>query len=362
LLAGVWLEGVPELLLEDVVELGPGDHDVVIEMGASGVCHTDVSILAGHLHPTPPPAIVGHEAAGVVVDIGRAVRRVRVGDHVLGASVPVCGSCWWCQRGETHLCASTRDTWAGPWRARRHDGTLLRGQNGLGTFAERMTVNETSVVPIESDLPFEELALLGCGVSVGLGAVLNTARPEPGAAVAVIGCGGVGQAMVQGARIAEAEVIIAIDPVPEKLALAVEMGATHTYGPLDANLSEAIAELTDGRGLDYTFEATGLASAQAQALELLRRGGAAVLAGTRLGIELSFETEPFIVAEKRVLSTIYGSIRVDRDFQRFADLARDGHVNLRDMVSARFSLEDAQSALTAVERGEVVRAVLVPDN
>jgi S-(hydroxymethyl)glutathione dehydrogenase/alcohol dehydrogenase len=358
-LAGVW-DGVSrELSLEDVDPEPVGPLDVVVEIRASGICHTDIAILEGHLHPTPAPAIVGHEAAGIVLEVGKEVTRTKVGDTVIGTSIPSCGRCFWCLRGEAHLCAETRPLWSGAWRARRVDGTLLRGQNGLGTFAERMIVHEWSAVPVHSSLPFDQLALIGCGVSVGIGAALNTAGVEAGSSVAVIGCGGVGLAMVQGARVAAATTIVAIDPLEFKLAAALKLGATAAVPPTGNELAAVIEQLTDGRGFDYVFEATGLPSAQQQAVEITRRGGTAILAGTRLGTTLNLETEPMIVAEKRVLTTLAGSTQPRRDYQRYVDLAEAGRINLADMVSGHYPLADARKAIADLANGDKVRAVLV---
>lgn len=360
MLAGVWDGVVTQLFLEEVEPEPVGPRDVRVEVRASGICHTDVAILEGHLHPTPAPAIVGHEAAGVVLEVGVEVQAVRVGDVVIGASIPACGRCFWCVRGSTHLCAETRPLWSGAWRARRADGTRLRGQNGLGTFAEQMIVHEWSVVPVTTTLPFDQLALIGCGVSVGLGAALNTARVEPGSSVAVVGCGGVGLAMVQGASIAAATTIVAIDPLAFKRDAALHLGATRAVSPTGDELERAVAELTEGRGFDYVFEATGLGSAQKQAVELTRRGGAAVLAGTRLETVLAIETEPLIVAEKRILTSLAGSTQPRRDYQRYIDFAETGRLNLADMVSAHYPLSRAREAIADLSKGQTVRAVLVP--
>jgi S-(hydroxymethyl)glutathione dehydrogenase / alcohol dehydrogenase len=360
MLAGVWDGVSTELFVEDVQPEPVGPLDVVVEVKASGICHTDVAILEGHLHPTPAPAIVGHEAAGVVVEIGSDVTAVRVGDTVIGASIPACGRCYWCIRSEAHLCAQTRPLWSGAWRARRADGTLLRGQNGLGTFAEQMIVHEWSIVPVKTSLPFDQLALIGCGVSVGIGAALNTAKVEPGSSVAVVGCGGVGLSMVQGASIAAATTIVAIDPLEYKRKTALRLGATAAASPSGPELPNLIEELTDGRGFDYVFEATGLRSAQQQAIDLARRGGAAVLAGTRLDTTLELETEPLIVAEKRILTSLAGSTQARRDYQRYVDFAETGRLNLADMVSAHYPLADARQAIADLAHGQTVRAILVP--
>ena len=229
MLAALGIDRGHHLSVEKVDPLPPGPHDVVVRVGASGVCHTDVAVLSGQL-PVPLPVILGHEGAGVVEEVGSEVTSVAVGDRVIGSVGAVCGRCWYCAHGMTHLCANGQALTSAP-RVARADGTRVPAFTGLGSFAEAMTVHDASVVRVTTDLPDEQLALIGCAITTGLGAVFNTARVAPGSSVAVIGCGGVGQAVVQGARIAGAARIIAIDPGASKREAAIHSGASEHRRP-----------------------------------------------------------------------------------------------------------------------------------
>src|SRR5215218_4530388 len=209
--AAVYVEQDQPLVVEELTALDPGPSDVVVQIGASGVCHSDLSVSNGTL-PLPPPAILGHEGAGTVEWVGSEVTRVKKGDRIVATFVPACGACWYCVHGRSNLCEETGAVMMVP-RANRADGTPVPGFTGLGTFSDTMTISESQAVKVETDLPDDQLALIGCGVTTGVGAALNTAEVEPGSSVAVIGCGGVGQAVIQGARIAGAGRIIAVDPV-----------------------------------------------------------------------------------------------------------------------------------------------------
>ncbi len=239
--AAVFLEQDQPLSVEDVDPIDAGPEDVIVRITASGVCHSDLSVINGTL--PAGPEILGHEGTGVVEAVGGDVTRVKVGDRVIGSFIPACGVCWYCLHDQSNLCAETYPVMFVP-RARRADGTELQGFTGLGTFAEMMTVSQHSLVKVESDLPDEQLALIGCGVTTGVGAALNTARVEPGSIVAVIGCGGVGQAVIQGARIAGASRIIAIDPVAMKRDSALKLGATDVVDPTDADPVAAVREMS----------------------------------------------------------------------------------------------------------------------
>jgi S-(hydroxymethyl)glutathione dehydrogenase/alcohol dehydrogenase len=243
--------------------------------------------------------------------------------------------------------------------AHRADGTAVPGFTGLGTFAETMTVSQHSVVKVDTELPDEQLALIGCGVTTGVGAVLNTARVEPGSVVAVIGCGGVGQAVIQGARIAGAARIIAIDPVALKRDTALTLGATDVVDPTDLNPVAAVKELTSGRGADYAFEVIGTPATIRQAVETARPGGTAVMVGVpRLDADLKIPPMS-VLQEKRILGCVYGSARVRRDFPRFIALVEQGLLDVGDMVSRTMPLDDVNEAVRAMQSGEVIRSVLV---
>ncbi len=265
------------LEIEDVTPVAPGPRDVVVHVDASGVCHSDLSVMNGGL-PLPPPCILGHEGTGTVEAVGNEVSRVNVGDRVVASFTPACGVCWYCLHDQSNLCEHMGAVATAP-RVTRGDGTPMITMTGLGTFADMMTVDESSIVKVDTDLPAEQLALIGCGVTTGVGAALNTAQVEPGATVAVIGCGGVGQAVVQGARIAGASRIFAIDPVELKRKSAEQLGATDLIDPAAGDPVEQVKAATGGRGADYAFEVIGLPETIVQAYNTARRGGTAVVVG-----------------------------------------------------------------------------------
>src|SRR5437868_7608522 len=275
--AAVYVEQDQPLIVEEMTALDPGPGDVVVEIGASGVCHSDLSVTNGTL-PLPPPTILGHEGAGTVDWVGSEVSQVKKGDRVVSTFVPACGACWYCVHGQSNLCEHTGAVMMVP-RAKRADGTPVPGFTGLGTFSDAMTISESQAVKVETDLPDDQLALIGCGVTTGVGAALNTAEVEPGSSVAVIGCGGVGQSVIQGARIAGAARIIAVDPVEMKRETARKFGATDAVDPAKGDAVAQVQQLTSGRGVDYSFEVIGLPETTLQAFNMIRKGGTAVMVG-----------------------------------------------------------------------------------
>jgi S-(hydroxymethyl)glutathione dehydrogenase/alcohol dehydrogenase len=354
--AAVFLERDQPLSIEDVDPIDAGPNDVIVRITASGVCHSDLSVINGTI--PAGPEILGHEGTGVVESIGADVTRVKVGDRVIGSFIPACGECWYCLHDHSNLCAETYPVMFVP-RARRADGTELQGFTGLGTFAEMMTVSQHSVVKIETDLPDEQLALIGCGVTTGVGAALNTARVEPGSIVAVIGCGGVGQAVIQGARIAGAARIIAIDPVAMKRDSALKLGATDAVDPTDMDPIAAVRAMSGGRGADYAFEVIGTAGTIRQAIDTARPGGTAVMVGVpKLSSDIPIPAMS-ILEEKRILGCVYGSARVRRDFPRLISLVEQGKLDVGSMVSRTMHLHEVNEAMRAMQDGEVIRSVLV---
>jgi S-(hydroxymethyl)glutathione dehydrogenase/alcohol dehydrogenase len=345
------------LEIEDLPTPGLWPTAVHIRVDATGVCHSDLLIRDGDI-PFPLPVILGHEGAGTVLRVGANVTRVRVGDRVICSFIPACGSCRYCLRGHSNLCEGGLDHMLSP-RAERPDGTTVFGMSGLGTFAEELVTDEGMVVHVETDLPSEQLALIGCGVTTGLGAVLNQAQVEPGATVAVIGCGGVGQAAIQGARIAGAARIFAIDPVEAKRQSALGFGATDAVDPNAGDPVEQVKSATNGRGADYAFEAVGRAEAIAQAYAMVGKGGLAVTIGMApLDATVTFSAVELMSNDKRLAGSFYGSAHVRRDFPRFVELAETGRLNLESMITRRIELHEVNEALDAVERGEVIRSVI----
>lgn len=354
--AGV-MTGVDILEIEEVTMLDPGPRDVIVHIEASGVCHSDLSVLRGDA-PLPPPVVLGHEGAGTVEWVGSEVGRVKVGDRVVASLGPTCGACWHCRRNETHLCEESFTLALSP-RIARSDGTSVPGLAGLGTFAEAMTVSEWSLVPVETDIPFEELALLGCGVTTGLGAVLNTAQPSPGDTVCVIGCGGVGMAAIQGARIAGAGRVIAVDPVATKRTVALQLGASDVVDPADGDPVAQVRDLTRGRGVDVAVEAVGSTALIEQAAAMTRRGGTTVLVGApRYDATVTYSPLSLIIDDRSLRGSHYGDTRALRDFPRYIEMIETGRLDISSMVSRRITLDELSGVL-AQPSEDAIRHVIV---
>jgi S-(hydroxymethyl)glutathione dehydrogenase/alcohol dehydrogenase len=346
------------LVLEDlpVPDLGP--QDVLVRVTASGICHTDLNVING-LSALPLPIVPGHEGCGVVEEVGAEVRRVRVGDRVLASVTPACGNCWWCLNGMSNHCELNPMVKAA-LRFELKTGQRAGAVCGCGTFAEAMVVHEASVVPVQTDLADEQLALLGCGVTTGLGAALNTAAVIPGSSVAVIGCGGVGQSVIQGARIAGASVIIAIDPAPGRREASVRVGATHTVDPAAGNPVEQVRALTEGRGADYSFEVVGRPELMVQAFDLARAEGTVTLVGMpAVGDTLTLPAIQAVFSGKRLAGSVVGGSQILRDFPRFIRLAESGQLDLGSMISQRIKLDEINDGIALLTRAEGVRTVIV---
>ncbi|MFM7736796.1 MAG: Zn-dependent alcohol dehydrogenase [Alphaproteobacteria bacterium] len=355
--AAVYVGQGQPVSIEDVTPSPPGPGDVVVEVGASGVCHSDLSVVNGYLR-MPEGVVLGHEAAGRVVEVGRDVTRVHKGDRVIASFVPACGTCWFCERDQSNLCELEAPASAAP-RGVRSDGSAYLAFTGLGTFAEAFTASEHSVVRVDTDLPDEQLALIGCGVTTGLGAALNTARIEPGSKVAVVGCGGVGQSIVQGARIAGAARIVAVDTVAMKREQALAFGATDAIDPSGGDAAKQVRRLAGGRGVDFAFEAVGLPDTIRDAWAMARKGGTVVVVGmSRVDAQVTLPAFGLFYDEKRILGSKYGSAHVRRDFQRFVGLIEAGRLDVGAMVSRRIRLDEVNEAFHAMEAGQVIRSVI----
>ena len=356
--AAVFVGVEKPLSIENVTPAEPGPRDVVVEIGASGVCHSDLSIVHGYV-PLPPGVVLGHEGTGRVVEVGKDVSKVKKGDRVVASFVPACGTCWFCLRDQSNLCEFEPQTMMTP-RGTRSDGAPYLCFTGLGTFAEAITTSEHSLVKIESDVSDAELALIGCGVTTGVGAALNTARVAPGSTVAVIGCGGVGQAVIQGARIAGASRIIAVDMVAMKREQAKKFGATDGVDPKEGDAVAQVKALTGGRGVDYSFEVIGLPETILQAYNMARNGGTVCIVGmARMDAMVTFPAFQLFYEEKKILGSKYGSAQVRRDFQRFVELIETGRLDTSHMVSRKIKLDEVNEAFRAMEAGEVIRSVIV---
>jgi len=346
------------LVMEDLPVPDIGPQDVLVRVTASGICHTDLNVING-LSPLPLPIVPGHEGCGVVEEIGSEVRRVRVGDRVLASVTPACGNCWWCLNGMSNHCELNPVVKAA-LRFELRTGQRIAAVCGCGTFAEAMVVHEASVVRVQTDLADEQLALLGCGVTTGLGAALNTAAVIPGSSVAVIGCGGVGQSVIQGARIAGASVLIAIDPAPGRREASVRVGATHTVDPAAANPVEQVRALTEGRGADFNFEVVGRPELMVQAFDMARAEGTVTLVGMpAVGDTLTLPAIQAVFSGKRLAGSVVGGSQILRDFPRFIRLAEVGQLDLGSMISQRIKLDEINDGIALLTRTQGVRTVIV---
>jgi S-(hydroxymethyl)glutathione dehydrogenase/alcohol dehydrogenase len=347
--------------VEEVELEAPRQGEVRVKLAASGVCHSDLSIQRGIL-PMPPPRIIGHEGAGVVEAIGAGVTSVAPGDHVILCWMYPCGHCIECGRGRpTHCEVALQAMISGG----SYDGSArfkVKGQDmahWVGSFAEHTVVPETACVKIRKDAPLDKACLVGCGVMTGVGAVLNTAKVEPGASVAVFGAGGVGLNVIQGAVIAGAEKIIAVDLLDSKLKLAREFGATHTVNASKADPESEIRGLTGGQGVEYSFEVIGSPKVIAQAFLCLRRAGKAIVVGAPpFGSEVTLPAFPFSMEEKSLIGSFYGSPRFHYDMPRIIDLYMAGRLKLDQLVTQKFGLKDINRAMEAMEQGNVARGVI----
>src|SRR5438477_5797780 len=345
------------LTIENVDIDTPVEHEVVVRVMASGVCHSDLHFVDGY-YDVRAPAVLGHEAAGIVEAVGPLVEEFQPGDHVIACLSVFCGHCEYCLTGRTHLCAS-RPVRVGGARPRlTWNGEAVTQFANLSAYAERMLVHSNALVKVRDDLAFDRAALIGCGVTTGVGAALNTARVAPGSTVAVYGCGGVGLSAIQGARIAGARMIIAVDVHDHKLETAYELGATHTLNASSKDPVKEIQALTNG-GVDYSFEAIGLKRAAEQCFECLRAGGTATIIGMiPLGQKIELDGSVFL-REKKIQGSSMGSNRFKVDMPKYIDFYLQGRLKLDEMITRRMQLEDLNEAFRAMKAGEVARQVLV---
>lgn len=338
----------------DVTDLQP--NQVRVRIVATGVCHSDVSGMNGTI-PQPVPAVLGHEGAGVVEEVGSAVTTVAPGDHVIVVWSPPCGTCRFCiDFRQPNLCPNIQ----GAMSMTPHfteGGTPVFGFAGAGTWAEQTILPEQGVVKVDPDIPLEVASLVGCAVTTGVGAAINTARVTPGSSVVVFGCGGVGISVIQGARIAGAAEIVAVDLVDAKLDWARSFGATHAVTP-DA-LEDVKGEITGGIGFDYAFEAIGNPTTMRAAYDAVRRGGTACIVGVgRMDQQVAFSALELFYNEKTLVGSYYGSADVRSDFNRLLRLWRQGKLDLDGMISRRVKIDEVNDAISALLSGEVIRSVI----
>jgi S-(hydroxymethyl)glutathione dehydrogenase/alcohol dehydrogenase len=355
--AVAWEAGKPlEIVEMTLPEVGP--RQVRVRMAASGVCHSDASVRDGHM-PHPLPAVLGHEGAGIVEEVGEGVTRVRPGDHVVLTSVAPCRVCVACLSGQPFLCDhGLVDMFSLPPRTTA-DGRSVMGGFGIATFGEETLAIERSVVPIDPDIPLEVAALVGCAVTTGVGAVLNTAQVRAGQSVAVVGCGGVGLSVIQGARLAGAAPIVAVDLSGERLTLASDLGATATVDAAGDSVA-SVRDLTGGRGADHVFEVVGRSATIRDAFSMTRRGGTLTVVGAGSpDDEVRFNAMELFFDAKTILGCMYGSADPERDFPRFLSLYRAGRLDLDRLVTRRIRLDEVNDAFAAMEAGEGARSVIV---
>lgn len=344
----------------DMAALQP--HDVLVRIKATGLCHTDLEVIQGSLrHPTP--IVLGHEGAGVVEDVGASVTKVRRGDAVVLSWNPHCGHCFYCERDLPILCE--------PYKLHEPKGHLLDGSSRMtrdgakvhhffttSTHAEFTIVTETAAIRVPAELPFDRACIIGCGVMTGIGAVVRKAQVAAGSTVAVIGCGAVGLNAIQGARLVSAACIIAVDVSPTRLAMAAQLGATHSVTASDGDALEKIRALTGGRGADYVFEAAGNKAAFRLSIEAARPGGEVVWLGKiDVDQDVAFRWGT-LMGEKRIVRSSYGNARPARDFPWIAHEYLAGRVKLDELITRRIGLHEINDGFAALAKGEDIRTVI----
>jgi len=350
------------LELEEVRIDDPGPGEVLVRTAASGICHSDLHVIEGHL-PVPPPCILGHEPAGVVEAVGPGVADFAPGDHVIGCITSWCGVCKFCTEGRPYLCPTQYTGRPGGSRPRLASpgGDPIGQFANLSSFAEKMLCPERSLVKIRDDMPLDRASLIGCGVTTGLGAALNTVHIPAGASAVIVGCGGVGLAAIQGARIVGASRIIAVDAQPWKFDLARKLGATDCIDATAGDPVAAVQALTGG-GADFAFECIGLVPTVQQTLAMTGRGGTAVLVGVVPITELvPISAADLVLQEKKVTGSYMGSNRFRFDMPRYVDFYLDGRLLLDEMISSRIALEEVNEAFDRMRKGEAARQVIVFD-
>lgn len=350
-----------QLDIEEISIDSPGPREVLIRTSAAGLCHSDLHFMEGK-YPYPCPAVLGHESAGIVEEVGSDVNYVSPGDHVITCLSAFCGYCEQCISGHLSLCENKATELVRkpgqPSRLSRPDGEAVNSFLHLSSFAEQMLVHEHALVKIDQEMPLDKAALIGCGVTTGLGAVFRTAKVEPGSTVAVIGCGGIGLSAVQGARIAGANKVIAIDMVGSKLELAQTMGATQVINAADEDVVEQVKEMTNGLGVHNSFEAVGMKSTAEQAFKLLRSGGQATVIGM-IPVGTTVEIHgPELLSEKTLTGSNMGSNQFRTDMPRFVDMYLDGRLLLDEMVSKTITLDEINDGFEEMKTGTVARSVI----
>ena len=351
------------VVVEEIRVDSPKRGEVMVKVAACGVCHSDLSATNGTI-ALPPPLVLGHEAAGEVVEVGEGVTGLAVGDHVVSSFIYMCGTCRFCAAGRPVLCLQQHKALTTPLegtpRTRDQAGRPLGIFSGCGVMAEYATLSVENVVRIDPKIPLDRAALVGCAVTTGVGAVFNTARVEPGATVAVLGCGGVGLNVIQGAAIAGAERVIAVDTMEAKLAMAKQFGATDTLlAKPGEDVAKALKKMT-GIGPDYAFECVGAGALAEVAYRAIRRGGKAVIVGVARPTDaMSFKPMTMVFEEKTLQGSYFGTCVPRVDFPRMLNLYMAGKLKLDELITRRYTVEEAPQAFADLESGKNARGVIV---
>lgn len=361
--AAVVYEANTPMVIEKLDVESPKRNEILVKYKAAGLCHSDLSVMNGLL-PVPLPMIPGHEGAGIVQEVGPGVTKVKPGDHVVLAWVPVCGRCYFCLKGQPYLCMSKDKTRGGTmldgtYRLKKGDlniGKML----GVGSFSEYNVVNEENVVKIDQDIPFDVAAVVGCAAMTGVGAAINTAKVKWGSTVVVLGIGGVGLYVTQGAALSHASKIIAVDVLDNKLEFAKRFGATHLINATRENPVERVLEITDGIGADYAFEVLGKPETARSTINMIRRGGSAVIVGLPGGdATITVPLWEFALQEKNLLGCYYGSSDARTDLSMLLSLYKSGHLNVNDTITQRYTLDEINQGFADMEAGKNIRGVVM---
>jgi len=350
-----------QLSVEDFTLDPPKAGELKIKMGAVGVCHSDLSIVNGTL-PLPKPMILGHEGAGIVDEVGEGVTGFAKGDHVILSFQPACGGCHFCHKHLPQFCTvGIPHGLMLDMTSRVHkDGADFNVMQFLGCMAEYAVVPAISAVKIDKEIPLDRAALVGCGVMTGVGAAINTAKVTPGSTVAVFGCGGVGLSVIQGAKLAGAGTIIAVDLADNKLEMARKFGATHTVNGKDGNAVGNVKELTGGHGADFTFEVVGVPQLMLDAIAAARRGGTATIVGVgKITESVPMNALLLSMEGKTIKGSFYGDTNFQADFPMLLGLYRSGRLNLDDMISQTYSIDQAPQAFADMQSNKNARGVIV---
>lgn len=343
--------------IEDFTIDDPGENDVMVRILASGVCHTDLGVKSGTYGTSGFPFLMGHEGAGIIEAVGSRVDPSRIGEYVILAWRAPCGECRFCRKGRVNLCAASLNASGKMYTT---PGEQLNAVLGIGTFCTHTLVHANQAVPVSSDLPPAQMSLIGCGVMTGVGAALYSADVRPGSSAAVFGCGGVGDSVIMGAKLAGATTIIAVDIDPQKLEWASKFGATHTVNASEKDPIQAIKDLTDGYGADYTFEAVGIPQTLEQALWSRDLAGTCVFIGVPgPGPRLDLDLQRLFDLGGILRPSWYGDCLPTRDFPLLANWYAQGQLNLDDLVSRKITLEETEEAFEAMKRGETLRSVIM---